>query len=111
MTIGVFCPAGFTFAYNARLFFLTYHPETDIGTWLALAAIVGGAAGVFCGGAMSDALLKRLASPAEASKGAKARLWVLAGSMFVASPFAVGVLKLDPPYSFASLFAYYFFGW
>ena len=116
----MFFSAGFSFAYNARLFFLTYHPETDVGMWLAGAAIVGGATGVLTGGIASDRLLKVLqrrrrqdsggsSSINQEEAGARARLLVLALSLALASPFAVCVLCLSPPWAFLSLFAYYFF--
>ena len=40
----------------------------------------------------------------------KTRLIVLGAAMALASPFAVGVLALNPPFAFVSLFLYYLIG-
>ena len=48
--------AGFTWAYNCRLYFLTYFPHSDVGTFFSVSAIVGGATGVIIGGAAADKL-------------------------------------------------------
>ena len=66
-------PAGFTFAYNARLYFLTYYPDCDVGAWLSWVSILGGSVGVVAGGTISDKITQTL--------GLSARLWVLGGSM------------------------------
>jgi len=91
--------SGFTWAYNARLYFLSYYPEAEVGLWLPLSAIVGGTVAVFLGGSLAD----RLASQG----GAKARLAVLGSALVLSSPLAAGTLFLDPPLAFVSLLGYY----
>jgi len=46
VTIVFLLPAGFSFAYNARLYFLTYFPSASVGSWLTGVSIGGGATGV-----------------------------------------------------------------
>ena len=46
--------AGFTWAYNCRLYFLTYFPQADVGTFFSVSAILGGASGVVAGGHLTD---------------------------------------------------------
>ena len=52
--------AGFTWAYNCRLYFLTYFPHSDVGTFFSVSAIIGGASGVIIGGAVADKLSQAL---------------------------------------------------
>uniref|UniRef100_A0A0P4WHA3 Major facilitator superfamily (MFS) profile domain-containing protein n=1 Tax=Scylla olivacea TaxID=85551 RepID=A0A0P4WHA3_SCYOL len=93
--------AGFSWAYNTQLYFLTYYPDFNLGLWVTGCSIIGGSLGVAVGGFVSDRLVKRL--------GLRARLYVLAGSQFVATPFAAGVLFFPPPGAFFSLLAAYIF--
>ena len=48
--------AGFTWAYNCRLYFLSYFPLSEVGTYFSVSAIVGGASGVVAGGQLTDQL-------------------------------------------------------
>ena len=102
--------AGFTWAYNCRLYFLTYYPQLhDVGSYFSVSAIVGGATGVIIGGRVAD----RLSSDASSSQYKKTRikLTILGSAMLLSSPFAFSVLMLDPPFAFISLFFYYLTGW
>jgi len=114
MFLGAACrhSAGFTWAYNCRLYFLSYYPESDVGTYFTFSAILGGATGVLAGGAIADRLAYKGAQEEDSDnqkqiRGIRIRLYVLGISMLLASPLAVGVLCLDPPFAFASLFGYY----
>ena len=50
--------AGFTWAYNCRLYFLSYFPRAEVGTYFSVSAIVGGASGVVAGGQLTDWLTR-----------------------------------------------------
>ena len=65
--------AGFSYAYNARLYNLTYFPDFDVGAWLSLVSILAGSLGVVLGGLISDAIVVRI--------GVHARLWILGSFM------------------------------
>ncbi|KAK4308786.1 hypothetical protein Pmani_019543 [Petrolisthes manimaculis] len=93
--------AGFAWAYNTQQYFLTYYPDYNLGLWVTGASIVGGSLGVAVGGVVSDRLVKRI--------GIKARVYVLAASQLLASPFAAGVLYFPPPGAFFSLLGAYIF--
>ncbi|XP_045589099.1 hexuronate transporter isoform X2 [Procambarus clarkii] len=93
--------AGFSWAYNTQLYFLTYYPSFNIGLWVMGASIIGGSLGVAMGGFVSDRLVKKI--------GIRARLYVLAGSQLIATPFAAGVLFFPPPGAFFSLLGAYIF--
>ena len=56
---------------------------------------------MFCGGWVSDKLVKRLGPPA--------RLYLLGVALLIACPFAFGVLFIAPPASFTLLIPYYLF--
>ena len=93
--------AGYSWAYNTRLYFQTYHPDFDIGYWILLASCVGGSFGVFAGGFFSDRLVGRL--------GLHSRLWLLAACTLAAAPLAAATLYLEPPGAMGALLAYYLF--
>ena len=103
--------AGFTWAYNCRLYFLSYYPHADVGTFFSVSAIVGGASGVCIGGRVADKLSNIFSGEHEAqsSKYNKTRikLLILGSAMILSSPFACGVLAFEPPWAFISLFLYY----
>ncbi|KAK7065848.1 hypothetical protein SK128_005206 [Halocaridina rubra] len=101
LAAGVRHTAGFSWAYNTQLYFLTYYPEFNLGLWVSGCSILGGSLGVAVGGFVSDRLVKRL--------GLRARLYVLAGSQLLATPFATGVLYFAPPWAFLSLLGAYLF--
>lgn len=95
--------AGYTWGYNSALYFQTYFPfYASSNIWLSWITILGGSLGVILGGYMSDRLVTRM--------GIASRALVLAGSQLLAAPFALGLLYLDPPYAFLSLFIGYLFG-
>ena len=109
--------AGFTWAYNCRLYFLSYYPEADtVGTFFSLSAIVGGASGVIIGGRVADKLSHKYGDHTpddlKTSKYNKTRikLLILGSAMLLSAPFAFGVLALQPPMAFISLFLYYLTG-
>ena len=52
--------AGYSWAYNTRPFFQSYHPTFSLGYWILLASCLGGSFGVFAGGYFSDRLVTRL---------------------------------------------------
>lgn len=80
--------AGFSFAYNARLYNLTYYPDFDVGTWLSLVSIFGGSFGVVAGGLISDAIVVKL--------GVHARLWLLSAFMVSLFNFVfLNILELN----------------
>ena len=132
MFLGASCrhSAGFTWAYNCRLYFLSYYPDNDVGTYFTFSAIIGGASAVIIGGAIADKLAYKrvpdLAFDHESQiKGCRIRLYVLGFCMvfnrqtncclnlvfqLLSSPFAVGVLALQPPLAFFCLFGYYLLG-
>jgi len=93
--------AGYSWAYNTRLYFQSYHPDFELGYWILLASCVGGSFGVFAGGFFSDRLVSKL--------GLNSRLWLLSGCTLMAAPFAVLTLYLEPPASMATLIVYYLF--
>ncbi|XP_069987687.1 protein spinster homolog 1 [Penaeus vannamei] len=93
--------AGFSWAYNTQLYFITYYPDFNLGLWVTGASIIGGSLGVAVGGFVSDKLVKRI--------GLRARLYVLAGSQLLAMPFAAGVLYFPPPAAFFMLLGAYIF--
>jgi len=114
MFLGASCrhSAGFTWAYNCRLYFLSYYPDNDVGTYFTFSAIVGGASAVIIGGAIADRLAYKGAPDSDNGnqaqlRGSRIRLYVLGVSMLLSSPFAVGVLALQPPYAFVCLLGYY----
>lgn len=92
---------GFTWAYNTQLYFQTYYPDFPVGAWVSVVSIVGGTIGVAAGGFVSDKMAGRI--------GPRARLYVLAGSQFLAAPFAAGALYLAPPAAMFSLLGAYLF--
>ena len=49
--------AGYCWAYNTRLYFLTYYPEFDLGLWIFGCSVGGGSFGVFFGGYFSDRIV------------------------------------------------------
>ena len=131
MFLGASCrhSAGFTWAYNCRLYFLSYYPDNDVGTYFTFSAIIGGAAAVIMGGAIADKLAYEEVADGENKtqlQGSRTRLYVLGTSMvksvkiflffynllcqLLSAPFAVGVLALQPPLAFACLFGYYLLG-
>jgi len=93
--------AGYSWAFNTRLFFQFYYPDYDIGLWTFCASVFGGSFGVFAGGFFSDRLVKVLGLPS--------RLWLLSGCTLLAAPLAVGTLYFPPPGAFGCLIGYYFF--
>ena len=93
--------AGYSWAYNTRPFFQTYHPTFGLGYWILLASCLGGSFGVLAGGFFSDRLVTRL--------GLHSRLWLLSGCTFLAAPLATATLYLPPPTSMATLVLYYLF--
>ncbi|XP_039262750.2 protein spinster-like [Styela clava] len=93
--------ASFCFAYNAQLYFTEFYPQTNLGLWMTLSPIIGGTVGIALGGFISDLVVSKY--------GANTRMWVLATSQLIASPFAFGVLYLDPPFCFFSLIGAYLF--
>lgn len=118
--------AGYVWAYNTQVYFdgLGQTP-TQIGTWMSWIPVVGGSignenavciiknslktifavfvnSGVVFGGFISDRVVKRT--------GPHGRIWVLALSQIMSSPFAAGVLFLDPPYCYFSLLPNYIIG-
>lgn len=96
--------AGFTWAYNARLYFLSYYPEEEVALYLTLAPIVGGTIGVFFGGAFSD----RVASKCQSNESrVRARLSVLGCALLLSSPLAASVLYLPLPWAALALLGYY----
>ncbi|KAL7633895.1 UNVERIFIED_CONTAM: hypothetical protein RMT77_015856 [Armadillidium vulgare] len=93
--------AGFTWGYNTQLYYSTYYPQYNLGIWITIISIIGGAFGVAIGGFASDRLMKKL--------GLRARVYVLTASQVIATPLAVGVLYFSPPVSFYILLVTYFF--
>jgi len=86
MFLGASCrhSAGFTWAYNCRLFFLSYYPDNDVGTYFTFSAIIGGASAVIIGGAIADQLAYKEVSDGENKtqlQGSRIRLYVLGTSM------------------------------
>ena len=94
--------AGYAWAHNNVSYFQHYHEGKEIGYWFILTAILGGCVGVFAGGYISDLVVTRL--------GVHSRLWLLGACTLLATPFSVLTLPLAPPYAFATLIFYYFFG-
>ena len=68
-----FSSAGYSWAYNSRLFYLTYYEDFDVGVWLTWVPIIGGASGVVMGGIASDWIRQKL--------GVRAQLWLLGGCL------------------------------
>ena len=97
-----FFSAGYAWAHNNVSYFQHYHEGKEIGYWFILTAITGGCVGVFAGGYISDLVVTRL--------GVHSRLWLLGVCTVLATPFSLLTLHLDPPYAFATLIFYYFFG-
>ncbi|KAB7498423.1 hypothetical protein Anas_04232, partial [Armadillidium nasatum] len=64
--------AGFTWAYNTQPFYNTYYPDYNLGIWITIISIVGGAVGVAVGGFTSDKIIR--------GKTLRSRIYVLAGS-------------------------------
>ena len=93
---------GFTWVFNAQLFFNEHYPDFNPGLWLTLCTIFGGTLGLLFGGYLSDMAVRSL--------GLHSRLWILALTSFVAAPLSVGVLVMDTPYNFTFLLLYFFFG-
>ncbi|KAK2713773.1 probable 4-methylmuconolactone transporter isoform X2 [Artemia franciscana] len=93
--------AGYCWAYSTQMFYDTYHPGVDIGTWMTLVSIFGGSFGIIAGGFVSDRVVSKV--------GLHARAWVLGLSQLLAAPFAIGVLLLPAPYTFISLLISYIF--
>jgi len=95
--------AGYTWGYNSALYFQTYYPSnTNTSIWLTWITIFGGSFGVILGGFLNDRLVSRL--------GMASRALVLAASQIIATPFALGLLYLQPPAAFLSLFVGFLFG-
>ena len=65
--------AGYSWAYNSRLFYQTYYEYFDVGVWLTWVPIIGGASGVTLGGLASDWIRQKL--------GVRAQLWLLGGCL------------------------------
>ncbi|OXA52097.1 putative metabolite transport protein HI_1104 [Folsomia candida] len=94
--------AGYTLRYNSALYFQVYYPSYDVGWWLTGIYCIGGVAGSILGGITSDRLVNRL--------GVSARAIVLAVGQLIATPFAIGMLYLDPPMAFIPQSIGYLFG-
>lgn len=92
---------GLTWAFNTQLFFNENFPGYNPGLWLTVCTILGGTLGLFFGGYLSDLAVRTM--------GLHSRLWILSFTLFIASPLSIGVLSIDPPYTFAFLLLYYFF--
>lgn len=73
-----------------------------MGWWLTAIYCVGGVLGSILGGITSDRLVSRL--------GVSARAVVLAVGQLIATPFAFGLLYLDPPLAFIPQSIGYLFG-
>ena len=97
-----FVAGGLTWALNTQLYLDEYYPDYNPGLWLTMCSIVGGSVGVFFGGYLSDLAVRKM--------GLYSRLWILSVSSVLATPLSVGVLSVEPPYMFACLMFYYFFG-
>jgi predicted MFS family arabinose efflux permease len=86
-------------------YFIRLHGFTarEIGPWIALAVGVGGAIGVFGGGALADALKPRFP---------RAEIWVLVVSMLLTFPaFLLTVLSYDATLALVGMFLLYSFGY
>nr|CAH0100929.1 unnamed protein product [Daphnia galeata] len=95
--------AGYVWAYNTQVYFEGLgQTSIQIGTWMSWIPVVGGSIGVVFGGFISDRVVKRT--------GPHGRIWVLALSQIISSPFAAGVLFLEPPYCYFSLLPNYIIG-
>ncbi|EDV27969.1 uncharacterized protein TRIADDRAFT_12709, partial [Trichoplax adhaerens] len=86
---------GYVWAYNTKPYFNKYYPRVVVADFLTWIPLIGGSAGAFFGGFISDRLV--------GSRGLSARLWVLIMSQAVASPFALLTLLLPPPWAFIAL--------
>jgi len=94
--------AGYTLRYNSALYFQVYYPTYDVGWYLTAIYCFGGVGGSILGGVTSDKLVNRL--------GVAARAVVLAVGQLLATPFAIGLLYLDPPLAFIPQSIGYLFG-
>ena len=93
--------AGYAWAHNNVSYFQHYHEGKEIGYWFILTPTLG-CVGVFAGGYISDLVVTRW--------GVHSRLWLLGLFTLLATPFSLLTLHFDPPYAFATLIFYYFFG-
>ena len=93
--------AGNSWAFNTQLYIEEYYPETNPGYQIALCSIIGGGFGVFVGGWLSDLAVRKF--------GLHSRLWILAGSLGIATPLSIGVVLCPPPGLFLFLLFYYLF--
>jgi hypothetical protein len=93
---------GYTFVYNADLYYNIYFPDVDLGWWLFAVTIGIGSIGVVVGGIVSDKFVAKM--------GVRSRVAVLAISQLIACPGAFGSVYFEPVWAMISLGTSYFFG-
>jgi len=92
---------GLCFAYNCDLFYRDIFPQIDLGAWLFFVTFVIGGVGVLAGGYASDKIV--------ANMGIKSRVFVLAISQLIATPFAFGSIYMEPVGAMVTLAISYLF--
>ena len=91
--------AGFTWAYNQKLYFEGKLENDNFMYYLMLCPVISGVIGTTFGGALTDYLRK-----GEKFSGIQGALLVLSLCHMIAAPLMVLVLTLDDPYCFILLF-------
>ena len=108
---------GYVWGYQADNYFVneTLDDNYTVATWLGWVPMVAGSIGCLLGGIISDKLAGNTMSSASENLTLKIqktviqRIWVLVIANLMSFPFAAGVLLIDSPYCYLSLFGMYLF--
>lgn len=106
---------GYVYGYQANNFLQNEKGQSreDIAAWMGWIPAVSGSIGCLLGGALSDRLATLYGRGENNEQFVRStvtvRIWVLVFASLIAGPMAAGVLLLDVPYNYWSLFSMYFF--
>lgn len=106
---------GYVWGYQANIFLETVKGQSknEIAQWMGWIAAVGGSFGCLLGGALSDRLAAKYGKGSNDTQFIQStvtiRIWVLVIASLISGPLAAGMIFLDPPYCYWSLFTMYFF--
>ena len=106
---------GYVWGYQGNNFLENEKGQTSnqIASWLGWIPAVSGSIGCLLGGALSDRLASKYGKGSNDTQFIQStitiRIWVLVVASLISGPLAAGMLILDPPYGYWSLFCMYFF--
>ena len=106
---------GYVWGYQANNFLENEKGQSSkqIASWLGWIPAVAGSIGCLLGGALSDRLAAKYGKGSNDTQFIQStvtiRIWVLVVASLISGPLAAGMLFLNPPYGYWSLFGMYFF--